>query len=75
MACQRCGSERVLYLNAKCSDLCNTVFVGHSRSGYPPTIPDICGNDYVELKVCLECGQTQGEFPKRAGVGSADEDD
>ena len=32
--------------------------------GYLPYISDICGGDDVDIKICMECGQTQGTFPK-----------
>jgi hypothetical protein len=62
--CQRCESEKVLYLDGKCSDLCNANFKGVERLDSPPSIEDICGGDYITIAICLKCGQVQGEFPK-----------
>jgi hypothetical protein len=64
--CQRCDSDRVIKYSAKCSDLCTTQFKGKEYEGYVPKVDDDldwCG-DYLEPRICLECGQVQGKFPK-----------
>ena len=66
MICQRCKSERILRVNAKCSDLCAWKMATWKnwRSGYVPSKAGLGDdNDYVEFDVCLECGQMQGEYP------------
>jgi ribosomal protein L32 len=63
MACQRCKSERVLSVSAKCSDLCHCYFMEHEKDGYAPDLWAVGGGDYIEYDVCLDCGQMQGEFP------------
>lgn len=64
MSCQKCGSDRILEINAKCSDLCFTTFQGQEKDGYPPNVPGVAdGCDYIETKICMECGQVQGKFP------------
>jgi len=63
MTCQKCKSERVLSMSAKCSDLCHCYFMGHEKDGYAPDLDPLSGGDYIEFDVCLECGQVQGEFP------------
>lgn len=63
MSCQRCKSERILKVSGKCSDMCWTEYKGTERNGYVPSGLGIGGGDYIELSVCLECGQAQGEFP------------
>lgn len=64
MACVRCKSARVLDIGGKCSDMCSwKIGAGREREGYAPRIPDICGGDYIEISVCLDCGQAQGSFP------------
>lgn len=63
MNCQRCGSDRILDISAKCSDLCFSKFKGTEKDGYVPRANGVGGGDYVEVAVCLECGQAQGEFP------------
>lgn len=61
--CQRCDSDRILFLSAKCSDTCISSIKGKEKDGYAPVIPGICGGDYVKPKICLNCGQVQAKFP------------
>jgi hypothetical protein len=63
MVCQKCKSERILSVNAKCSDLCNISINGQNKNGYVPHDLGIGGGDYVEFELCLDCGQIQGQFP------------
>jgi len=63
MDCQRCGSDRIIEISAKCSDLCCAAFKGKETDGYAPGVRAVCGGDYVEPAICLECGQAQGEWP------------
>lgn len=63
MTCQKCKSERVLSVSAKCSDLCHCYYMDHEKDGYAPELDPVGGGDYIEFDVCLECGQMQGEFP------------
>lgn len=63
MKCQRCKSERVAFINAKCSDCCSWGVGDESDDGYVPTDMGVGGDDYIEFDFCLECGQIQGEFP------------
>jgi len=73
--CQKCGSKRIVCINCKCSDQCQTVMEseGIDLCDYAPCIPNVTGNDsdYVEFRACLDCGQLQGRFPvkspKKAG--------
>lgn len=65
MKCFKCDSDRVLQLTAKCSDLCFTTFNSIDKDGYVPEIRHVGGGDYVETRICLECGQVQGKFPVR----------
>lgn len=63
MKCQRCNSERIAEVSAKCSDMFS-VDLGDSRmNGYVPGDMGIGSGDYVEFSYCLECGQLQGKFP------------
>lgn len=65
MKCQRCESDRIMSINAKCSDLCFADIKGNEKDGYVPRdigLKDTSG-DYVELDYCLNCGQIQGNFP------------
>lgn len=63
MKCQRCQSDRVAYVGAKCSDMCNWSVNGSEASGYVPQDMGVGGGDYLEIKFCLDCGQLQGRFP------------
>jgi len=63
MSCSSCGSERILSVNAKCSDLCFVAIDGHEKNDYVPDDLGIGGGDYVEFELCLNCGKVQGEFP------------
>ena len=67
MNCQKCNSERIIGINAKCSDLFSmTNQDGESKRGYVPTNlffgSDGYG-DYVEMDFCADCGQIQAKFP------------
>lgn len=63
MKCQRCNSDRIASVSAKCSDLCFWETAGIEKDGYVPGDVGIGGGDYVELSYCLECGQIQGTWP------------
>jgi len=66
MICQRCKSNRILSISAKCSDQCCASYKGREHAGYVPSLKVIDAGDgygdYVQFKLCLECGQLQGEF-------------
>lgn len=65
MSCQRCGSERVANLQAKCNDCCGITFRdGTIMEGYVPQQTGVGSGDYIEIDYCLDCGQIQGEFPR-----------
>ena len=59
--CDECGSNRVLELTAKVSDRCYLGWGGKERMGEPLDIRNICGSDYVNMEICLDCGK--GPFP------------
>jgi hypothetical protein len=54
---------RVLHVEGKCSDLCSYTFGDIRGDGYVPHVVPIGGGDYLGVRLCLDCGQTQGEFP------------
>lgn len=62
MSCDKCNSERLLSVNAKCNDLCHATqhHNGLESDGY-----SVIGSSgsYVEFTLCMECGKHQGEFP------------
>jgi hypothetical protein len=62
-ACERCGSSRILDFSAKCSDLSGGSIGNRGWDGYVPNDLGIGGGDYVEFKLCLDCGQAVGEWP------------
>jgi len=68
MKCQRCESERIISVSAKCSDCCYCEIYGHESDGYVPR-DVIFGEegfgDYVQFQLCLGCGQMQGKFPNQ----------
>jgi len=67
MKCQKCQSERILSVSAKCSDCCDCAINGNEHDGYVPKdvlIGEGGYGDYVRFKVCLDCGQMQGKFPQ-----------
>ncbi len=71
-ACQRCGETCVAFLQGKCCDLFHVTWPGgRKQNGYVP--PDeLTGvrvggsSDYMNLNLCLACGQVQGDFPKKS---------
>jgi hypothetical protein len=65
MTCQRCNSTRVLECDAHASDCQSYRLRGHAIApGYAPAIAGICNDDDLFPDICLDCGQTQGDFPK-----------
>jgi len=75
VSCQKCGSDRILHLNCKHDDRFGC-YVGdfEIENDYAPHIDDLCGGDYTDFVVCLDCGQMQGEFPKPLVEGLEDQD-
>jgi len=72
MQCSRCKSEKVIQVSAKCSDMCVVRMGEHEHEGYVPSGIGIGGGDYIELKLCIGCGQVQGSFPKEFPEASGD---
>lgn len=65
MKCDKCQSERVAEITAKCSDMCSYSLKDSKMHGnyYAPDDMGIGGGDYIEFNWCLECGKIQGDFP------------
>ena len=63
MKCDKCGSDRVLAVSGKCSDMCSFVYKSNISRGNAPFGVGIGGGDYIRFDLCLECGKVQGEFP------------
>ena len=58
-----CESERILTVSGKVSDMCSASINGRERDGYVPSGLNIGSGDYLEFKMCLDCGQHVGTFP------------
>lgn len=67
--CDRCGSNPIINVSAKCSDCFSAVVsmpIGDSLDCYVGYVPDgvgIGGGDYVGFSYCPTCGKIQGKFP------------
>ena len=77
MTC-RCGSNRILRLNAKCDDSCSVLFSEQRYEGYVPHISGIKGGSYITLELCLDCGSLQdfkpvSDYDLRVALGLEDE--
>ena len=73
----KCGSKRIASFGGKVSDLgwCTLPMpeksINHDKlggdkfelEGYMPSIKDVCGGDYIEIDICLDCGHVQREWP------------
>jgi hypothetical protein len=58
MYCDNCDSERVISIMAKCSDMCSVIapWLDVDHQGYAPKLKGICGGDYINIDICVECG-------------------
>ncbi len=67
MNCQTCKSENVVEFNAHHSDCFSMIHCTTRKEimGYAPSIGGICSGDDTFPKICLDCGQVQGTFPKK----------
>lgn len=70
----------ILYINAKCSDLCYAEFEGIEHNGFVPDIVALEGGDYLGLKIDNETGQiinwkplTVASFKEACGIEEDDE--
>lgn len=59
MAC-KCGSTRIISVGGKCSDMSSARYGEVKHDGYVPSIKGIGGGDYIQIKVCADCGTLQG---------------
>lgn len=69
MTC-KCGSSRILSVSGKVGDMCDVRIGDDSYSGYVPSGLNIGGGDYLEFRLCLDCGQHQGAFPVKENTVS-----
>ena len=64
MHCQKCKSERIVQINAKCRDMCDfSIGGGIFADCYVPSDLGIGSGDYLDFEYCADCGQIQGDFP------------
>lgn len=65
MSC-KCGSERIVNIDGKTSDMFSMSFDGETKDGYVPNNlffgKDNYG-DYMTVEFCADCGKIQAEFP------------
>ena len=55
-----CECKRLIYVDAKCSDMCTTEYEDITKEGYVPDNLEIGSGDYIDL---VYCGKIQGDFP------------
>jgi hypothetical protein len=58
-----CGSNRIMKVSGKCSDMFGAYDGKREYSGYVPFGLNVGGGDYIEMDYCLDCGKIQGKFP------------
>lgn len=63
MAACKCGSNRILRVSGKTSDMCWAKYGDKEHDGYVPDGLNIGSGDYLQFKVCLDCGQMVGNWP------------
>jgi hypothetical protein len=63
--CQRCGAVAIVEVCGKTSDMCNMQHLHREFDGYVLRDMGVGQDDYLEFEFCVNCGQIQGEFPKR----------
>ncbi len=69
MECQECGSDRIYSAVGHGKDLNWYTYKGVDGDGYLSCVTNLGGSDDLEISVCLECGQAQGEWPVNGPVG------
>lgn len=58
MTC-KCGSDRILFVSGKVSDMCFMQQGEVEHNGYVVSGLRVGCGDYLEFDVCLDCGQMQ----------------
>lgn len=58
-----CGSERIAQISGKTDDRCFVRLGNKEKNGYAPDGMNVGGGDYLNFKLCLDCGKIQGKFP------------
>ena len=63
MTCS-CGSDEIIGVNGKCSDMCLVQYQTHEHEGYVPSHLGIGSGDYIRFSFCSTCGKIQSpNFP------------
>jgi len=63
--CQTCGSNKIVRVSGKVSDMCNFICPNHGidvEGWLPDAISE--NSDYIDITYCSDCGQLQGNWPK-----------
>ena len=63
--CQNCGAVAIVEVCGKTSDCCAMQHLHRSYDGYVLRGMGVGADDYLEFHFCVNCGQIQGDFPKR----------
>lgn len=63
MKCDKCESDRIAQVGAKCSDRFDLSIKKANYDGYVPGGFGIGVGDYIRFSLCLNCGKLQGRFP------------
>lgn len=58
-----CDCTKLIYITAKCRDMCDIEYEGQYHDGYVPSHLGIGEGDYISFAYCPECGKVEGEFP------------
>lgn len=74
MNCQECESSRIAEISGKVKDMCVVSIRDDVHDGYVPGDLNIGEGDYLTFKVCLTCGQMQGDYPLERSTMETDED-
>jgi hypothetical protein len=61
--CQTCCSHRLASIIAKTGEYCVIEISNKRQLGPVPREMNIGGDEYLEFRYCLDCGQVQGLFP------------
>jgi hypothetical protein len=61
--CQTCCSHRLASIIAKTGEYCVIEISNKRQLGPVPREMNIGGDEYLEFRYCLDCGQVQGIFP------------
>ena len=66
MKFDKCESDNIADVSAKCNDQFCLSYKGHDKDGYVPSgigLGDKHNSDYVSFRYCFNCGKIQGDFP------------